>query len=453
MPGGDYTPEEIAAWLTDNLIPVEYERPTSINYNKGWTAAGSTMTNFPSESPFLESILQNDQHVETLNAGTVTHKQVFVNASKPDPTNRDLLDATYAGVQCREFDLPAMKNDALGATGLPIDRWVGTDQLSVSFDENEKKLKFDVMHFPIYTNSTVTQAGVINTDAQPGVQYNELMDENPATAPFDPAFPGNVGNERVNGDSGLAKAYSGIAFTAMSPASFWSTQLGFDDTTISIEEKSAISYYPAYQAASEPYAANSFTINNVEAGKTITEGLASLSVPVITSSKVQYATLPNQIGAFASPTQSTGGPGPGPRVTTGDVTAVFADRVYNQNAGGVGFFLVDIANNFQMDFVAESSRSQLSTNGINGADTMSIVSRYYTSNNFVSDQGGGSIVYTHSGANRNLTQLAVRVKNPDGTFVDDTTLGAKNTVFLKITRAKPIFDGGSTLPSTPPPKE
>ena len=454
VPGGDYTPQEIAAWLTDNLIPVEKDGPCSANYDTGWSAVGpNNQTKFPSESPFLETILQNDLKIEKLNAvpgTTITHKQVFVNASKADPTNPEILDATYAGVQCREFDLAAMKNDYAGAVKLPIDRWVGTNQLSISFDENEKKLKFDVAHFPIYTNSTVT-TGVTNADAQPGVQYNELMNETPASDPFDPAFPGNVGNERVNGDSGLAKAYSGIAFTAMTPPAFWSTQLGFDDTTISIEENSAISYFPAYDATKEPYVANSFTINNVIAGQTITEGLASIAVPVVTSSAVQYTGGPK--GLFAKPIMTDGTPGSGPQVSIGDVDAIFADRVYNENAGGVGFFLIDIANNFQMDFVGENTRSQLSTNGINGKDTMSIVSRYYTSNNFVSDQGSGSIVYTHSGANRNLTQLAVRVKNPDGTFVDDTTLGNKNTVFLKITRAKPIFSGGSTLPSSPPPKE
>ncbi len=196
---------------------------------------------------------------------------------------------------------------------------------------------------------------------------------------------------------------------------------------------------------------HSFTINNVIPGQTITEGLASIAVPVVTSSALQYTGGPP--GLFAKPVMTDGTAGSGPQVSIADVDAIFADRVYNENAGGVGFFLIDIANNFQMDFVGENTRSQLSTNGINGKDTMSIVSRYYTSNNFVSDQGSGSIVYTHSGANRNLTQLAVRVKNPDGTFVDDTTLGNKNTVFLKITRAKPIYDGGSTLPSTPPPKE
>lgn len=453
VPGGDYTPQEIAAWLTDNLIPVEKDGPSSANYDHDWSAAGSTQTKFPSESPFLETILQNDQEIQKLNqvpGTTVTHRQVFVNASKPDPTNPTQLDATYAGVQCREFDLAAMKNDYAGTNKLPIDRWVGTNQISVSFDENERKLKFDVTHFPIYTNSTVT-TGVTNADAQPGVQYNELMDEIPASDPFDPNFPGNVGNARVNGNTGLAKAYSGIAFTSMSPASFWSNQLGFDNVTINIQEKTAISYFPAYQAASEPYQPNSFTIDNVIPGQTITEGLASIAVPVVTSSALQYTGGPP--GLFAKPIMTDGTAGSGPQVSFGDVDAIFADRVYNENAGGVGFFLIDIANNFQLDFVGENSRSQLSTNGINGKDTMSIVSRYYTSNNFVSDQGSGSIVYTHSGANRNLTQLAVRVKNPDGTFVDDTTLGEKNTVFLTIKRAKPIYDGGSALPSSPPPKE
>ena len=72
---------------------------------------------------------------------------------------------------------------------------------------------------------------------------------------------------------------------------------------------------------------------------------------------------------------------------------------------------------------------------------MGIVGRYYTSNNFLTNQGPGNIVYTHpEGAKPQvMTDLAVRIKNPDGTFVSETILGEQNTVFLTIQRAaKPV---------------
>ena len=462
IPGGDYTPVEIAGWLTDNLVPVEYSSGSSANYNfnpADGTDTWSGQTKFPSESPFLETILQNYQTTIAKNAAGETHVPVLVNASKADPTDPTILDAEYAGVQCREFAFNAMVGDyEISPFNPPVDRWIGTDQLSMSFDETENKLKFDIMHFPVYTAGTFDPTtGAPLSDAKPGVQYNELQNTAPATAPFDPSFPGNVGNLRVNGNSGLAKAYSGIAFTAMTPASFWSDQLGFDDMCINVQENTATSYYPTYDQA-KAYVNNSFTIDNVLKGQTITEGLASISVPVVTSSGPQYgagATAgPN--GAFARPIFDAGVAGAGVGVQIADVSAIFADRIYNQTAGGAGFFLIDIANNFNMDFVSENTRSQMSNTSINGKDTMSIVSRYYTSNNFVSDQGGGSIVYTHSGANRLLTELAVRVKNPDGTFLDPVVLGNKNSVFLQIKRAIPILTGGQPpagYPQPVPPKE
>ena len=50
---------------------------------------------------------------------------------------------------------------------------------------------------------------------------------------------------------------------------------------------------------------------------------------------------------------------------------------------------------------------------------------------------------------QNLTDLAIRVKNPDGSFVADTVLGEQNSVFISINRAKKIHN----ITSLPQPKE
>jgi len=116
--------------------------------------------------------------------------------------------------------------------------------------------------------------------------------------------------------------------------------------------------------------------------------------------------------------------------------------------------LVDVSNNFSTKFVGgDLGRGSVSAGATNtGNDTMSIVSRYYTSNNFVADQGAGSIVYTHSGAPQNLTDMAIRVKNPDGSFISESILGPKNSVFISIERAKQIKDL-SNVPASKPVKE
>ena len=416
IPEGNYTPQEMASILTAGLVPIEKNGASSTNYDHGatdnWSAAN---TIFPTQSPFLTTALQNEYELTLLNKNGYTNQQIFINAAMVDADGN--LDA-LAGTIANQFRLDAMKgefNSNPGSYVNPIDRFIGTNQLSVSFDENEKKLKFDIMHFPIYTNSTTDASGDVNPDAQPGVQYNIQA----------AGYAGNI-------PTGLAKAYSGIAFTEMSPQTFWQGSLGFDNNTIHIIPNSASCNTPAAAGGVK----NSFTIDNYVSGQTFTEAAATLDVPVVPSSAPQYTG--GSKGAFASPIQSGG-----VQVSISDVNAVFADKVYNDDIQTSGYFLIDIQNNFQMDFVSEKTASQISSNTTNGKDTMSIVSRYYTSGNFVTDQGAGSIVYTHSGRPQNLTQLAVRVKNPDGSFVDPSILGERNTIFLSIQRNKNIGTGGA----------
>ena len=427
LPGGDYTPTEIAALLNDKLTPVELLGPTSTNYSvessaDTWDGAN---TKFPTQSPFLETILQNRQRLITKAAADGnTHEQCLINASRKNLTTpSDLAD--NAGAIPRFFELSAMVGDYKTTPFTPpVDRYIGTNEISLSFDEAERKLKFDILHFPIYVNSTQPAAAptTFNNDAVPGIQYNEL--------------PFTSGETSVNAASGMAKAYSGIAFTAMSPPTFWSQQLGFENNTISVSQNVVSCDYPS-DAFDVP---NSFQIDNVIAGTSITEAAATLSVPVETSSAPQYTAGPS--GLFARPLFSSGAAGSGASVSTPDTVAVFASKTYNDSIQDAGYFLVDVSHNFNTDFVAGKVErlNHTAGAGTTGHDTLSVVSRYYTANNFVTDQGAGSIVYTHSGAKQNLTDLAIRIKNPDGSFISSSTLGEKNSVFISIKRAKEIRD-------------
>ncbi len=426
IPGGDYTPTEIAALLNDKLTPVELLGPTSTNYSieSGTDTWDGANTKFPTQSPFLETILQNRQRLITQAAADGnTHEQCLINASRKNLTNPSVL-ADNAGAIPRKFFLDAMVADFKTTPFTPpVDRYIGTNQISMSFDENERKLKFDTLHFPIYVNSTSPEAAptTFNNDAVPGIQYNEL--------------PFVDGETNVNAPSGMAKAYSGIAFTAMSPPSFWSQQLGFENNTISVAQNVVSCDFPS-DAFAVP---NSFQIDNAIPGRTITEAAATLSVPVVTSSAPQYTGGPN--GIFARPLFSSGTAGSGASVSTPDTVAVFASKTYNDSIQDAGYFLVDVSHNFNTDFVAGKIERPLTQGaGTTGHDTLSVVSRYYTANNFVTDQGAGSIVYTHSGAKQNLTDLAIRIKNPDGSFISESTLGDKNSVFISIKRAKQIVD-------------
>lgn len=439
VPEGDYTPQEMSALLTDLLTPVQYNGAVSSNYNheiSGGTTWDGAAMKFPSTSPFLETVLQNNLATTAKNTADTDNVQVFTNASiQASATDRTLKPT--AGQVVQQFDIAAMVADytaPIPASSTPynppVDRWIGTNEISISYDEDENKMKFDTIHFPIYTNSTGDTAGSLAADAKPGLQYSELDPNNP--------------NADANADTGVALAYSGVAFVAMTPSSFWEDKLGFSNNTVVVNPNSASVNF----AKDMNGALNSFTIDNVIPGQTITEAAATLAVPVVTSSDRQYppggATDPTSSGgAFARPiADEVGGAGTGTQITTPDTVAIFGGKTFNTELETTGYFLIDIANNFQTDFVAGRITTQQSSTATNGQNTMGIVGRYFTSNNFLTNQGGGNIVYTHpEGAKPQLlTDISVRVKNPDGTFISDTILGAENTVFLTIQRAAPAVN-------------
>lgn len=435
IPEGDYTPVEMAAQLTSLLAPIEHTGATSSDYDHGGAGAwDSTKWTPPSASPFLETVLQNEVTLDALTAATAgtDNKMCFINASMPAGSGDEITLNSLAGTNVYDFNLAAMRGEYNGAPTAgtpytpPIDRWIGTDTIDVSYDPDENKMKIDAMHFPIYTNSTVT-AGVTAADAKPGVQYNQLDDLDGAGNP-------------INADSGLAKAYSGIAFTAMSPPSFWSQQLGFSNNTVAINPNSAVCNFPNNANGTQ----NSYTISNCIVGQTITEAFAGLGVPVVPSSGLQYTAgagaddaVPRP-GLFAEPIHSDGsGNGSGAQVTTPDTVALFSGKTFNQQIQSSGYFLIDVANNFQTEFIGNRVETQTSNTATTGQDTMSIVGRYYTSNNYLTNQGSGNIVYTHPpGAKPQLlTDLFIKIKNPDGTFISETILGQENSVFISINRA------------------
>lgn len=439
IPEGDYTPQEMSAVLTDLLVPLEVNGAISSNYNheiSGGTTWDSAAMKFPSSSPFLETILQNERALASKNTADTDNVQCFTNASIQKSATDPTLKPT-AGQVVQQFEIAAMKADyiapdpsTLTAYNPPVDRWVGTNDISISYDENENKMKFDTIHFPVFTNSTGDTAGSLAADAKPGLIFNQLAANNP--------------NADANADTGVALAYSGVAFTDMSPSTFWEDQLGFSNNTVVVNPNSCSVNF----AKDMNGVLNSFTIDNVIPGQTITQAMASLDVPVVNSSDRQYppggATDPVSFtGAYARPIADlVGDPGTGTQVSTDDTVAIFGGKTFNQQIETAGYFLIDIANNFQTEFVGGRVSTQQSTTAVNGQNTMGIVGRYYTSNNFLTNQGGGNIVYTHpEGAKpQMLTDLAVRVKNPDGSFVAPSILGERNTVFLTIQRAAPAVN-------------
>ena len=61
---------------------------------------------------------------------------------------------------------------------------------------------------------------------------------------------------------------------------------------------------------------------------------------------------------------------------------------------------------------------------------MGIVDRYYTTGNYTSATGG-NIEYTHYGEPVYLSEVGVRILNPDGTLGN---VGSDNSIFLKVNK-------------------
>jgi len=54
--------------------------------------------------------------------------------------------------------------------------------------------------------------------------------------------------------------------------------------------------------------------------------------------------------------------------------------------------------------------------------------------------GAGSISYVHSGEAQLLSSMNVQVRNPDRSFVQETVLLPKNSIFMEIIKARPTPD-------------
>ena len=89
----------------------------------------------------------------------------------------------------------------------------------------------------------------------------------------------------------------------------------------------------------------------------------------------------------------------------------------------MGYFILDIGTNFTQNLIG----ANLTTHS-----TQSIINRYYTANSFTSDNGAGSVIYTHTGEPQMLSNFNVAIRNPDRTLVSGSILQDKNTVFIGI---------------------
>ena len=332
---------------------------------------------FPVENPFL-----------------TTARQVAYNLGRAPYNGEDLrlfqghVDGTV------EVDLQNQIsfNTAVLAAGLDIpnnpvgsgrDIILGAEQASINYDPVLKKLNFDILHTPMYVGSSGDGRG----DSVPGIIFND--------------------------EGGVVRTFSGVAFTDLEPVEFWTTQLGFQSTII--EFKNAVT--PFNGGGVDIYGVKFFPIT----GLNVTDVFDNMDLIVPKDDLFYNPSTPSGAGVATSLTK-----------------AIVARREFGISPEDEGYFLIEVGFKFPQSMVGGSVTNSNNTSMNN---IQSIVGKYYTgSNNFLQDTGAGSITYEHHGSPQLVSDLSIRILNPNGTVPQRVDLGEKNSIFLEILKTINIVE-------------
>lgn len=389
LEAGNYTPQELGKAITNKVNNLEKN-------GNVYGETDSSQDKYPVNSPFLTTVVQNDFKIKAEGlAATPAYvtDQVFVSSTL------GVFNPKLDGKLYFSYPVNNMVNNAQADPYRPeMDRFVGTNEIAIEFDDGEQKLKVTAQHFPIYNN--LTEVATAN-DALPAVAYNITE----TAADFEVT-------------TGLVTRYSGIAWTSLTaidkktkkPTSFWN-DIGFTNMCVQPTSKGIRMDYGGVVPSED----NSFTVTATD-GVNITGGYAGLDVPVV-KNNITYTT------PYANNTQIS-------YVGTSITSSLFANRVFNSAPESEGYYLIEIGTNFKQEFIGGSATYM---SGI-----QSIVNRYFTQNSFTSDQGAGSISYIHSGVSQTLTEFNIRVLNPNFMVPAETQLGPKNTIFIQVIKPKKI---------------
>ena len=349
---GRYTPSEIATLINDECSLIDSEGLVGV------PPAGA-VDSYPINSSFLTTVLQDQAKLTLENAGT----QYLIESKTSGETWDTVMEYDFAGF------------------GGINDRYLGTNQVSLNYDENLKKLNFDILHFPTY----VAAAGAV---AQPGVSFL---------------------NRRV------MASYSGVVFSGLRPASFWSEQLGFNRIVQNYSQST--NSFPLGFVGN--IAKTFFPFSLVpEFGVTATQAYRGLDLAVEKTNNLFY-TVP-EYGANAVDT------------ATALTQPIIASREFDSSSNDEGYYLIEIGFSIPQSLIGGSANFNVSNGGANSNKVQSIVGKYFTSGGFISDDGAGSILYQHRGESQLITQLDISIKNPDGTLPTDQELGNLNSIFLEL---------------------
>ena len=368
VPKGIYTPTELGTLITDEM--------TKLDQYEGGLGSVMATGDFPANNPFLTTIVQD-----------ATGGFMGRIAGGNDPIkdgNGDEIGANANQCFVRADGRGILFYDHVAMLASSTDRWLGANEVSLSFDDDHKKMAFNIAHFPVYVNGA---AG--GNDGLPGVEYITITTGNPANVNTTHIYP----------------RYSGVCFYEMKPEFFWQDYLGFNGNVVNIEQNSGA---VAGDAGGVNVNIIPYTFS-LKAGLHTTTAFQGIDVPVKKNDN------------FATP-NTTG------KVSTNDTTPMLGTKVFSTDIENEGYYLVELDFPCQQDMVG-GDNGGWSSNKIN-----SIVSNYQTLGSFTSDQGQGSVNYVHQGQPIDISSFNVRILNSNGNVPSDGYLGDKNNIFLEVVR-------------------
>ena len=350
LKSGQYTPSEISTYITTKLV--------NINYGNGKIGNDDGNKIFPTNSPLLTTIEQ----LKTVMAAE-TPSQSVVNFCKADGTR--ILQ--YLG-------------DTTGAN----DRFIGSNQISLSYDENLRKMMWNIAHFPIYVGD--------GTSASTGCIF---------------------------GDEGVANKYGGVFFMDLTanfkgetePVPFWDKMLGFDVGNLCITAGEG----KILTIGGESTLSSQLSKTPID-GINMTGALKSIDLPIQKNNN--FNKVENSI---AIPT------------ATNFTTPIYGDRIFNDPQAQSGYFILEVDGfNNQQDFRG----SIFSGNNSNANKIQGIITRYYTTESFTMDEGQGGIGLEYTGADNVITSLKVRILDHNGNIPPQGEIGPRNTIFLEVSKPR-----------------
>jgi hypothetical protein len=338
---GVYTPTQIGEIITDEMSRIDYSGTVGNNPGGGV---------FSVNNPFLGTAAQiGNQHGTTF-----------------------ALFNNQAGTQLIAYT--ALANMITRSE----DRLIGASQASLKYDENHRKMSFDIIHTPIFVGESNPGAG---NDGTPGLTFENTY---------------------------VVNRYSGVVFTGLSatdsngqPHDFWDN-LGMTNCTATYENAdTAIADNGMIGQAVVPIKVTA------ELGQQMTGAYEGNSIIVQKNSN------------FRKPSRLA--------VQSSDIEPIFGTKIFRNDVSNEGYYYVELDMGIQQQLTGAHGSVGFNSNKIH-----SIVGTYYQTDAYTVDNGQGSISYTHHGNPQILTNISVRILDCNGVVPDQSLLGNRNNVFLEV---------------------